>query len=50
MLRHGIGGYEDIILLLMVVLVFGSKRLPDTAKPGSTVSGFVGRVSVAWRC
>ncbi len=32
MLRHGIGGYEAIILLLVVVLVFGSKRLPDTAR------------------
>lgn len=32
MLRHGIGVYEAIILLLMVVLVFGSKRLPDTAR------------------
>lgn len=32
MLRHGIGGYEAIILLVVVVLVFGSKRLPDTAR------------------
>ncbi len=32
MLRHGIGGYEAIALLVVVVLVFGSKRLPDTAR------------------
>lgn len=32
MLRHGIGGTEAIILLLVVVLVFGSKRLPDSAR------------------
>ena len=32
MLRHGIGGYEAVILLGVVVLVFGSKRLPDTAR------------------
>ena len=32
MLRHGIGGTEALILLLILLLVFGSKRLPDTAR------------------
>ena len=32
MLRHGIGGTEALILLLIPLLVFGSKRLPDTAR------------------
>ena len=32
MFEHGIGGVEALILLLIVIVVFGSKRLPDTAR------------------
>ena len=32
MLDHGIGGAEAVILLLIVLVVFGSKRLPDSAR------------------
>lgn len=32
MFDHGIGGTEAIILLVIVLVVFGSKRLPDSAR------------------
>ena len=32
MFDHGIGGVEAIILLVIVLVVFGSKRLPDSAR------------------
>lgn len=32
MFDHGIGGTEAIILLVVVLVVFGSKRLPDSAR------------------
>lgn len=32
MLDHGIGGVEALVILLIVIVVFGSKRLPDSAR------------------
>jgi sec-independent protein translocase protein TatA len=29
---HGIGGVEGLILVVIVLVVFGSKRLPDSAR------------------
>lgn len=32
MFDHGIGGVEGLILVVIVLVVFGSKRLPDSAR------------------
>jgi sec-independent protein translocase protein TatA len=32
MFEHGIGGTEIIVILVLVVVLFGSKRLPDSAR------------------